>query len=125
METGSIDEGFNEVPYSSLLGAFNHVYLSALGEFNTDPYLEDSVSPGTRTMLLILFFSLSFFMCIHLLNMLIAIMGESFAQNAENKEAKKKMSQLAFVVDNWWIDPIKNKDKIVYIVAAFQIKDDD
>jgi hypothetical protein len=28
-------------------------------------------------------------------------------------------------VDNWWIDPIKNKDKIVYLVAAFSMDIDD
>ena len=57
----------------------------------------------------ILFLMLSFFMCIHLLNMLIAMMGESFSHNNEVAESKKKMSQLAFVVDNWFINPIKDK----------------
>jgi hypothetical protein len=41
--------------------------------------------------------------------MLIAIMGESFTKNHEEADSKKKLSQLTFVVDNWWIDPIKNK----------------
>ena len=62
-------------------------------------------------------------MCIHMLNMLIAIMGEIFSNNNENKESKKKMSQLAFVVENWWIDPIEDKEKIVYLLAAFKIAD--
>jgi len=33
------------------------------------------------------------------------------------------MQQLAFVVDNWWLDPIDKNDKqnIVYIVGGFQI----
>jgi len=97
------------------MGSLDHVYKSALGEFDTDQYYDNEMTP----VLIILFVGLSFFMCLHLLNMLIAIMGESFAQNNENKEAKKKMSQLAFVVDNWWIDPIKNKEKIVYLIAAF------
>ena len=56
--------------------------------------------------------------------MLIAIMGESFANNNTVAESKKRMSQLAFVVDNWWIDPLLNKDRIVYIVAAFGIDSD-
>lgn len=57
-------------------------------------------------------------MCIHMLNMLIAIMGNSFDKNNSEKEARKNISQLQFVVENWWIDPIKNKEKIVYIIAA-------
>ena len=62
-------------------------------------------------VLIILFLALSFFMCIHMLNMLIAIMGDSFSKNHEIAESKKRMQQLAFVVDNWWIDPISAHDK--------------
>tara|TARA_B110000285_G_C14858401_1_gene483345 strand:- start:93 stop:308 length:216 start_codon:yes stop_codon:yes gene_type:complete len=32
------------------------------------------------------------------------------------------------VVDNWWIDPIKDKENIVYLIAAFSMdveSDDD
>ena len=60
-------------------------------------------------------------MLIHMLNMLIAIMGDTFARNNEVAESKKRISQLAFVVDNWWIDPIQNKNKIVYIVGGFSV----
>ena len=71
------------------MNAAHHVYLASLGEFNTDNYfLDDSMSP----VCIILFLLLSFFMCIHLLNMLIAIMGESFAKNNEIGESKKRMS---------------------------------
>ena len=41
---------------------------------------------------MILFTLMSFLMCIHLLNMLIAIMGDIFYNNQTNKEAKKKMN---------------------------------
>ena len=60
-------------------------------------------------------------MLIHMLNMLIAIMGDTFKKSNEVAESKKRISQLAFVVDNWWIDPIQNKDKIVYIVGGFSV----
>ena len=33
------------------------------------------------------------------------------------------MSQLEFVVDNWFMDPIKNADQIVYLVGAFTVND--
>ena len=105
----------NLVPqYSTWLGSAQHVYLSALGEFDTEFYFNSDMTPW----LIILFLGMSFFMCIHLLNMLIAIMGESFSHNNEIKESKKRMQQLAFVVDNWWIDPIRNKDKIVFLVLS-------
>jgi hypothetical protein len=107
--------------YSTYLGSFNHVYLSSFGEFDTEPY-DDTPMQG---YLIVLFTSMSFLMCIHLLNMLIAIMGDIFSTSKENKEANKKMSQLAFVVENWWIDPIINKDQIMYLIAAFKIDEDD
>ena len=64
-------------------------------------------------------------MCIHLLNMLIAIMGQSFDENAEIADSNRKISQLEFVVNNWWIHPIKEKNKIIYFVAAFNVLDED
>ena len=106
--------------YSTLVGAFHHVFLSSLGDFDTQFYFDNEMSP----ILALLFVSLSFFMCIHLLNMLIAIMGESFSKNNKRAMADIKKSQLAFVVDNWWINPISRSDKIIYLVAAFAIQDD-
>jgi prefoldin subunit 5 len=64
---------------------------------------------------------ISFVMVIHLSNMLIAIMGDSFSKNNQIKESQKRKQQLQFAVDNWWIDPIQNKDKVVFIVAGFQV----
>ena len=103
-----------DVPYSTYIGSFDHVYASSLGEFDTEAYYGDEMEP----FCLILFLFLSFFMTITMLNMLIAIMGHSFARNAEAGESKKKISQLEFVVDNWYMDPIDDKDNIVYIISA-------
>ena len=114
-------EDYEPPNYSTLMGAIDYVYISSLDEFDSGSYFDNQMTP----ILLLLFVGLSFFMCIHLLNMLIAIMGESFAQNNEVKEAKKKISQLQFVVENWWLDPIKDKKKIVYLVAAFNVDDED
>ena len=68
--------------YTTLMGSMQHVFLLALGEFNLEDY-----DLGGNTydyfVLWILFVAASFVLLIHLLNMLIAIMGESFAQNNE------------------------------------------
>ena len=80
---GSKLEDKPEAPqYFTLEGALLHVYLSSLGEsrelsksgeFDVEDYTR---SEGrVKNFLLMLFFFLSFFMCIHMLNMLIAIMG--------------------------------------------------
>ena len=60
-----------------------------------------------------------------LLNMLIAVMSDIFLKNSINQESTKRMQQLAFVVDNWWIDPIDDKEKIVYLIAAMSLDMDD
>jgi len=68
--------------YTTLMGSMQHVFLLALGEFN----LEDYDLGGNNYdyfVLWMLFVAASFVLLIHLLNMLIAIMGESFAQNNE------------------------------------------
>lgn len=57
--------------YSTLLGALRHVFISSLGDMELGEYTNSEMS----WVLAILFILLSFLMCIHLLNMLIAIMG--------------------------------------------------
>ena len=95
------------------------VYEASLGGYNTEPYKDNRMSG-----FLIPFHILtSFIMTVYLLNMLVGLMGESFSNNKENKEANKKISQLAFIVDNWWTYPIQNKEQFVYLIAAFKVED--
>lgn len=115
-ETGESDD----IPYySTYFGAFMFVYEASLGGYNTQWYKDNRF-----TGILVPFHILtSFIMTVYLLNMLVGLMGESFANNKENKEANKKISELAFIVDNWWINPISNKEKFVYLIAAFKVED--
>jgi hypothetical protein len=70
-----------------------HVYLSSLGEFDANGYMDKNGKNSDMTVyLFILFLLMSFFMCIHLLNMLIAMMGDSFQKNNEMADAKKMIS---------------------------------
>jgi hypothetical protein len=82
--TGDTTEFDDSVPgYVKFDGALQHVYLLALGEFNLDDY---DLGDGSDSLLLWFFFiSASFFLLIHLLNMLIAIMGETFGKFNEVK----------------------------------------
>ena len=109
--------------YATFIGSFQHVYLLALGEFDVEYY---EAGDGNYTIILwIMFVLASFLLLIHLLNMLIAIMGETFAANNETKKMQQLKSHLRFVMDNWWIDPIKDKHKIKYLITAFLKEDDD
>ena len=75
-------------------------------------------------VLWILFALASFLLLLHLLNMLIAIMGETFAVNNEVKQVQQLKAHLTFVIENWWIDPIEEKNKIKYLICAF-LKDEE
>lgn len=75
-------EDFAYPGYVTLVGSLQHVFLLALGEFNLEDY-DLGGNPFDIAVLWILFIAASFVLLIHLLNMLIAIMGESFAQNNE------------------------------------------
>ena len=60
--------------------------------------------------------------CIVLLNILIAVMNDSFFRNNIVVESTKRIQQLEFVVDNWWVQPFAGKQHpIVYLVAAFSM----
>ena len=56
--------------------------------------------------------------------MLIAIMGETFAVNNEVKDIQTLRSHLQFVMDNWWIEPIDDKQTIKYLITAFKKEDE-
>ena len=104
----------HHIPYSNFIGAIQHCFLSALGEFSVEEYLDHSMG----FMIIPLFFLMSFILFVYNFNILIAIMSDTFMKNNNKSEAKKKISQLEFVYDNWWIKPIKYEDKINFIVAA-------
>lgn len=79
IEEMNTDEAADEIElpsYSSMYGSLSHVYLLAFGDFDTDSY---EMGDGSMTPISWIFFLMaSFILCLHLLNMLIAIMGETF-----------------------------------------------
>ena len=55
----------------------------------------------TNSALLVLFVTASLIILIHLLNMLIAQMGEIYTQNNETYSKVKIKEQLRFILDKW------------------------
>jgi len=83
-EINEIEEEIELPRYFNFIGSMQHVYMLALGEFDDDAY---EMGDGSQTTLLWFYFIIcSFFLLIHLLNMLIAIMGETFGTNNELKK---------------------------------------
>ena len=75
-----------------------------------------------------------FVLLIHMLNMLIAIMGDTFSRRNEVAEQIKIKDHLAFVIDNWYLQDLAfsigqhfgiNKNQIKYIITAFHLDHDD
>jgi|AACY02.10.fsa_nt_gi hypothetical protein len=77
-----------------MLNALYHVYLLALGEFNNEDYEYgtklNEQNKGYKdwqwALLNIYFIGATFIFLIHLMNMLIAIMGETFGSNNSIKD---------------------------------------
>ena len=72
-----VDSGNEQVTYSTLFNSIFHVYKSSLGDFSTGSYFIDD----QWVFMVVLYLGVSVFMLILLMNMLIALMGETFSQN--------------------------------------------
>ena len=46
-------------------------------------------------------------------------MGQTFSDNNDVKEKDALRSHLRFVLSNWWMNPIPEKDKTIYLITAF------
>jgi len=66
----------------------------------------------------------NFIFVIHFLNMLIAIMGNTFDRINEVREKMTLRQHLTFILTNWSMDPIQNNDQISYLICAFLIQNE-
>ena len=73
-----------------------------------------------------LFVLSTFMIMIHLVNMLIAIMGETFGNRAEVASQITVKDHLRFIMDNWHFMgiSIKNRRQFRYIIGAMLVEDD-
>lgn len=100
------------------LNAFYNQYMLALGEFNIDNY-----GDGPQTYLCYLFFlSATFFTQITFLNMLIALMGDTFAKVMEQKEQFGLQTKLAIMSDYTALvlDKTQTQDNECYMFVVTQ-----
>jgi len=75
-----------------------------------------------------LYFIASFILIIHLLNMLIALMGNQLSDNTQNQTLIRQQEKLKFVLDKWayknLIFSSEDDQKLKFIICAF-IPDDE
>ena len=103
------------------------MYVSQMIIGNTDIVGYDYGEKSQYYVLISLFFISTFIIILHFLNMLIAIMGNTYAERREVGELTMVKDHLRFVMDNWLLMNIafRDKERLKYIVCAFQANDDD
>jgi hypothetical protein len=114
------EEGESEVPlYTTPMNSMLFMFYILLGEVGFSGAFE-SGKKNQAGALWVLFVIATFFFIIVMMNMLVAIMGETFVKNYEIEEQNVLRTKLRFVIDNWYFDPFKGKERtqIQYLVAA-------
>jgi len=112
--------------YHTKPGAVIFMYYLVLGEVGTSGGFEEG-DKSQLIILWILFVIVTFIAITVMMNMLVAIMGDTFAKSYENKEANILRSKLRFIIDNW-ISPVpvfspKERKSTMYLVAAMLLED--
>ena len=119
----TVDE-FTDTPigYDTLRKAIWYTWLLTLGEFDYGTFW---LGNQQSAFLLVFFFTAStFMMIIHLLNMLIAIIGNTYMSRNEVAHNIRSRDHLKFVIENWELNQyFENRDKLKYIVTAYRVKE--
>lgn len=116
------------IDYITIKGSLWHVLNMCFGNTNWDFYELGEASQST--LLYTLHIVTGFIIMIHLLNMLIAIMGNTFSERQANIDKIYYRDHLAFVLDNWYLltRAFGSADKlrdVKYIFAALAPPEDD
>ena len=82
------------LPFGTISNALLNSYLYMLGNAESD--FEGTASPALSTFFLVLFL---FFMAILMLNLLIALMGQSFASVSDKGLAQWRLEQASIILD--------------------------
>lgn len=119
------DTEINKHGFKTMSSAWWYTYDIVLGAADRSAYSYGKSSQSTA--LYTLYAIATFIMLIHLTNMLIAIMGETFSNRREVADQTRQKDHLRFVVDNWHLGNLSFEDmsKVQYIIAAFHIDDEE
>ena len=114
-----------KVGYKTIASACWYTYDLILGGVDRNGYSVGAKS-SQSTALHTLYAISTFFMLIHLANMLIAIMGETFSNRREVADQIRIKDHLNFVMDNWHMANMsfEDIDKVKYVITAFNIDEE-
>mmetsp|Transcript_13656 Transcript_13656/g.18684 ORF Transcript_13656/g.18684 Transcript_13656/m.18684 type:complete len:311 (-) Transcript_13656:289-1221(-) len=119
------EESFIQNYFSSeVVNVIFDQYLLSLGEFNGDGYMQ----PGADTAALVLFVAATFITQITFLNMLIAIMGDTFARVSEVRDQSALREKVEILADFVQAVPRAksvNNDKYLFAIQPTNIGSDE
>lgn len=113
-----------KIIYDSVTGSMWYMINLLLGQTDTAPFSSGDASQDA--FLKLIFALAAFIIMIHLLNMLIAIMGNTYSQRRDQEDALRYKDHLRFVLDNFHMreSAFKNMKRVKYIIAAFTMDDE-
>ena len=86
VQADQVPEEKEDIAYASFGGAMQYIWYISIGELSADDNLFSKTdSLITQIVLWVLFSLATFLILIHMLNMLIAVMTDTFTLNNENK----------------------------------------
>ena len=98
-----------------------------MGEITPILKMQDMGNKNHYVPLWLMFVLSSFTLIVHLMNMIVALLGEKQSQNIEDSEYINYQVKLAFVVENWNLLPFDKKERLRanYLVAGFFSEEED
>jgi len=121
-----VANNFIDLPYATVHGAMWYIYLMCLGWFSFGNDFSKENSPleygyKSKIPLYIIFFITAFTMIIHMLNMLVAIMSDTFNVRQPVVDQIRIKSHLFFVIQHWYLNYLaidNDSNSIKYIIVA-------
>lgn len=112
------NKDMDQVSYSKGIGSFYYVYNILLGDANPEAF--ELGNKSQFPWLTIMYIITTFIIMIHLLNMLIAVMGNTFNERAAIANELFYQNQLRFVRNQWHLINLNfNKlRQIKFLIAA-------
>ena len=114
-----LDENQSIIPYSTSFGSVWFMIEILLNSSETDSF--DIGNASMKGYLYCLYLISSLLIVILMLNMLIAIMGDTFSKRKEFGKQITIKDHLGYVMDNWYQldDSFPQRGKIKYIITAY------
>ncbi|TNV87578.1 hypothetical protein FGO68_gene12312 [Halteria grandinella] len=110
----SKDADPSELPYYTYRLSVLYVFLTAVGEYGVDNY---SLGVEEENYLWALFILTVFFLSIVLLNMLIAIMGQSYERVSYFAQAQMMRERILLIMENFFLQKSGAFSKAKYLIA--------